>query len=82
MRTVNVTAEHIANGRRGDCRSCPVALALRDAGVQGASVGLYFLMWDNKQAVPHPLAVAAFIDRFDRRQPVAPFSFTLPEPDA
>lgn len=56
---------------------------MRDAGCEAVSVGLYFLMWNNrKQGIPHPPKVAEFIHLFDNRRPVSPFSFTLPEPDA
>ena len=41
MTTISVTAEHIARGYPGDCRDCPVALAIKDA-IPGLALVLVF----------------------------------------
>ena len=82
MTTINVTAEHIAKGKRRDCQSCPVALAIRDAlpDVGVVKVGSEGLVLGN---IPHlveldlPKAVADFIWYFDDSGLVKPFAFEL-----
>lgn len=77
--TINVTAEHIANGRRRKCGACPVALALNEA------TGLSWSVHDSYATVPShemlwdlPDVVCTFVLKFDERRPVEPFAFELP----
>lgn len=81
---INVTQEHINTGEAGNCKACPVALALLDAGIAlaGLSVGQDEITW--MRSVPTyridtPSRVAKFIEAFDEGAPVKPFSFILQE---
>jgi hypothetical protein len=77
---IHVTQEDIDNGVRQDCRCCPVALALkRVARIQrvflgGVSLSPTKIIW-------FPPEVKRFIERFDWRNTVQPFSFELDIPD-
>lgn len=75
---VRVTADHIRNGRRTECRVCPIALAIHDADprfpnalVGGRSVKL------NGRDVLLPLVARRFIFHFDCCDPVSPFEFVI-----
>ncbi len=78
---INVTAEHIAKGKRGKCEECPIALALNDATkanweVNGTHV---YSLWANNQVTRRlPLEVANRIARFDEQGEMDPFTFELP----
>jgi hypothetical protein len=80
-----VSQEHINRGRRGDPCSCAVALAIRDAlpgtTPEVAPVVVYLLGFAGlglRPTAPLPPEATRFIDRFDRREAVAPFEFDLP----
>jgi hypothetical protein len=84
--TVNVTAEHIAQGVQESCSHCPIALALDDAFpdatayANGATFDLWFHAGD---AVRFSLPGEAedFIARFDDDGFGEPFSFTVDYPE-
>lgn len=80
MRVV-VTKEHIAAGRPLSEEHCPIALAIRrKPGFSKATVGHHFIFKDNHKAYPRflmPIEVQTFINRFDSKQPVSPFSFDI-----
>lgn len=63
-------------GVRMKCNSCPVALAMKRAGLLDASAGWYSLDWHNRRS-PTPYNVRAFMDRFDHFYTVQPFTFEL-----
>jgi hypothetical protein len=80
--TVRVTKEHIQRGRRGEEESCPLALAVREAGYHGALVGE--LSWRPHPDIHEwntlqlPEAASQFIRLFDNNLPVKPATFRLP----
>ena len=84
--TVNVTAEHIARGDHCG-RSCPVALALRDATGRLWQVDYAMLLpltpdGETPDEGPRqPREVLDFVAAFDGREEVAPFSFALDLPE-
>ena len=78
--TVRVTRKHIKEGKRGDALSCPIALALQDAGVSDPLVGSdQFDGYRSKRFVSGCLTRRAqtFIERFDDKKPVKPATFRL-----
>jgi hypothetical protein len=84
MTTISVTAGHIAKGRPGDCRLCPVALAVEDVflGTNCWAARYTLTLYSNGQRlrVPHPGSVLKFIRAFDSAEPVEPFTFELDYP--
>jgi hypothetical protein len=85
MTAINVTAEHIAKGFPGDCRFCPVALAVEDAfpGTNCWAARDTLTLYSNGGPclrVPHPGSVLNFIRAFDSAGQVAPFTFELDYP--
>lgn len=84
---ISVTAEHIRQGCRYNCRSCPVALAFRDAGIADVMVfnpcvGLAA----TREAVAPPTSiflpqrVQDFIRAFDHGTVCQPFEFDIDWP--
>lgn len=74
---IQVTQKDILSGIAGDCSACPVALALFRATGADIKVG------PEEIAVGHstyisPLVVRDFVDAFDARKMVWPFTFELP----
>ena len=84
--TVAVTAAHISQGTPSDGRSCPVALAIRDAipGLAFVSVGPACIVIAAADApsiaLDAPPSVGTFVIAFDCGDPAPPFTFTL-DPD-
>jgi hypothetical protein len=80
---VDVTDEDILVGVPEDCGQCPVALALsrlfpdaQDIAVRATGIWLWI---DGKLAFfPPPPEVVAFVESFDAREHVDPFSFDVP----
>lgn len=65
-------------------RGCPVALAAIRAEPRLERIGrvsAYFRQSASEQTIPLPALVTEWIDKFDYRHPVAPFSFTLDMPE-
>lgn len=89
--TVKVTAKDIKNGHRGNGATCPVARAIRRHGFLEVEVGscVAFLKGftsnfytNEKYKVRLPKKAETFIDRFDVKLSVSPFSFVMRLPDA
>jgi hypothetical protein len=77
--TVNVTAEHIANGQRAVAAACPVAIALSEQTGLPVRVGIHTAIGESytSRHAELPLKAVRWIERFDYDQPVEPFSFEL-----
>lgn len=76
---VEVTQDDIHMGQRGDCSACPIALALNRRTNRKWNVGrLYASLADGKWSIDTPDEVRDFVDAFDYRNPVTPFSFWFP----
>ena len=73
--------EHIARGKVRNCWMCPVAFAMRDAGLWGVEVGPYYLNFvyggAAKYTVPTPRKVARWIAAFDKTGKGKPFEFQI-----
>lgn len=77
MITINVTEEHIAKGKRRNCRSCPIALAIKQKfNCEDVEVG--YVMFIKNYKFDNPTKVDTFIFDFDNGFPVKPFNFDLP----
>lgn len=89
---VNVTQENIDNGQHMTCTRCPIARAINTPDVRifpqniDASVHLKDGWFTHREkqgvigfmyAFEMPAAATAFIEAFQRKQKVEPFSFTL-----
>lgn len=76
---VTVTDKHIKNGRPGHLLSCPIALALRDAGFTSPSVSSEICFSKNRKSYRTiaPKRAETFMSRFDDGGKVKPFSFRL-----
>ena len=87
MRTlITITEKDIEDGRRCSGRRCPVALAMRRAGIRNPQAGTLELSsydFHKNQSTywKTPIFTAAFISAFDERrtQECQPFKFQLPE---
>lgn len=87
MMEIDVTAEDINKGVIHPCK-CPIALALMR--VLGKPVAMDTLTitffpkknpyWEGKFSIPTPQPAIDFMSKFDRKQPVAPFTFNLKVP--
>jgi hypothetical protein len=96
IKTINVTANDIAHGKKRDCQKCPVARAVfrvaRNAGWWGVSAGVWVVAFYASEAefdgsglfrdsAGFPESVGDWINAFDDGSPVAPFSFKLDIPE-
>jgi hypothetical protein len=85
--TVKVTQAHIdalspeAKKAGGYCCNCPLALAIRDAGIPGAMV--MFSRWSAGLGDTYPLSRRAAKWRYDHdnNRPVRPATFRLQAPE-
>lgn len=89
MRTlrVEVTRYHINNGRRKDCRKCPIAIAmtpLLPAGyfaIVGPITTMIRMMLGNDDvfvdSVMMPSVVHQWISAYDAGEPMGPFAFEI-----
>lgn len=77
---VVVTQEDIEKGIKGDTSNCPIANALKRMGYTDVKVG-YLHSWIHRNGrtltVRMPIEASFFVDNFDNRETVAPFSFDL-----
>lgn len=75
---VEVTEQDIVNGERGNPFGCPVSIAAQRV-VGECGVTPYRLVLRQPQGVTYqtPPDAAQWIRAFDRRQPVAPATFTF-----
>lgn len=81
---VTVTAEHIANGLKWDCRLCPIALAFKDAGYPLTDVrarSAYPRGRFQGGGIKLPIFARDFIRMFDSGGNVKPFEFDIDWPD-
>jgi len=74
--TVSVTKKHITKGKIGRSLSCPISLALKDAGFINPSVGCRTVALRDRD-VSLPIEASNFIFSFDGRRGVKPFTFEL-----
>lgn len=89
---IEVTGEDIAKGVIGECRACPVALAVNRALslhvdiANGASVSNEHIDirfdWCCIARIPTPAIAAEFIHQFDDNAGPHPFAFPLDIPDS
>lgn len=81
MVRIEVTQEDIDQGKRGDARACPIALAAQRAGVELRAYSLSYDIYRDGQrtqkVIPWPPGVTGWMDRFDRGEYVPPLTFTL-----
>ena len=73
---ISVLQKHIDAGIKGNCVKDPIALAVRDAGLDPVWVGPTFIEWGNKSA-PTPDEALEFMKAFDNDRLVYPFTFEL-----
>lgn len=78
---IKVTAEHIRRGLRGISFSCPISLALEDAGIEELFVGKTVLFSFNKKEIPLSKEAQKFVYDFDNNLPIKPFEFELKDED-
>lgn len=79
MKTIRVTAEHIAAGRRFHRCECPIALAIKEC--TGEPWIVYHSRIDRifgSLILALPDVARKFIADFDGGRPVQPIEFTLP----
>jgi len=82
---VKVTQDHIDRGRKGECRLCPIALALSEKGYQDVVVGVpcgteitVTLSNDGKfQSYILPQKASYWIEDFDRDKVQLPIEFDM-----
>ena len=74
---IRVTAENINNGIRLRCMHCPIALAAKEAGLDGAIVMNKFIVVAGYEQISLPPEATAFIRDFDIGEKVVPVSFTV-----
>lgn len=79
---ITVTEQHIKDGHIATCRTCPIALALNDAGFPAAQVsqdGIYLTGHEAAVRIEPPASVRAFVKTFDHLgvMAVCPFEFEL-----
>jgi hypothetical protein len=89
--TINVTARDIKYGRRCDGQSCPIARAVlrtkwgKDSEAYNFTVAaksiIRFYLNRTPDRIDLPQEANEFVRRFDRNQPVEPFSFTIEVPE-
>lgn len=80
---VEVKQKHIRTGKIGAASSCPIALALKDAGCAVSCVGQSEIRFQTPSGIhiciDSPSRIAQqFIARFDGDKPVKPFVFEIP----
>lgn len=73
--TFKVTQEDIKNGKRGEGRTCPIALCLKRTGREWFVGDTYIS--SPKKFLALPTKARNFIFKFDDGLPVKPFSFKL-----
>lgn len=79
--TIRVTQEHIDKGHRNSCGKCPVALAMKDAGLGDPQVGVHGFQYLHSDGFWTtgilPEYVRDFIRHFDGAYSVSPFEFDV-----
>lgn len=78
MIQVRVMQRDIDRGHRSDCFKCPIALALKRAFPRREfEVGFGFVSFEKGPTISLPTKAREFIDAFDNKQPVKPFTFRI-----
>jgi hypothetical protein len=78
---IEVTQQNINDGRKHNCTSCPIALAIYQATGEEAAVSCFrTYLGEDCAGIALPSSAALFIERFDAGKSVSPFSFDLPIP--
>ncbi len=83
---VQVRKEHIDNGVIGSSKSCPIALAIKDAFDSKLGINVTNLSVDGDEisfngfSLNVPRKLITFISRFDVQEDVKPFSFSFTPP--
>jgi len=81
MIKIRVLKKHINKGEYRSSERCPIALALEDSGLKFARVSDLELQFEYKgesHSINPTNRVMTFINRFDDRLDVKPFTFNLP----
>ena len=79
---ISVTQTHLDKGHKGSCSHDPVALALKDAGLDRPWVSPDHIAWRKDfrdYSVDTPPAILAFLQLYDNGHVIRPFEFTLEE---
>lgn len=77
---ISVTAEDIKQGEPCNGILCPVARAIERITGLSLKVGIEFVEFSDGREAALPKIAQDFIWRFDVKDPVEPFTFTLEEP--
>lgn len=75
---IKVTQEHIIAGEVGSYCECPIALALRDAGFVGVSIGYTVSVAKGHVPMLTTAAMQDFIRAFDQDEGVEPVELEVP----
>lgn len=86
MRTITINDGHIRLGERGDCHTCPAALAIREACPELGTIVVtdftvrFNVLGKSPEIFWMPRALIIWINRFDKFGPtgVQPISFEFP----
>ena len=78
--TIDVTADDIQRGQRGNCRTCPVARAVAKRVFGRIGVGIALITVGRVVEVSTPDVVVEFIRKFDWKGKADPFSFEIRVP--
>ena len=80
---IEVTQKDIDEGVQGECTLCPIALAFKRninfkaVYVNGKSIDVWYPRSGGVKTYELPKKAQTFVKRFDRQEPVKPFSFEL-----
>ena len=75
---IRVTQKHLREGKRNEADRCPLALALRDMGVETPWVEEEDIYYGGQgKRCHHTRDSLAFINSFDEGLPVHPMTFDL-----
>lgn len=78
---INVKQDDIKRGTRFTPTICPIALAIKRATRRKVSAGCGWIVFANGEYYNTPHEVRLFMDRYDSRLPVEPFTFDLTHED-
>lgn len=85
---INITQQHIKNGKRKQSDRCPAALAIKEKLYPGVhvSVGLPHIFFTTEYGpiytVPQPVAMSDWVSQYDGWGKVEPAQFEIDVPDA
>ena len=80
---IEVTQKDIDEGVQGECTLCPIALAFKRSSnfkrvyVNGKTIDVWYRGDQGIKTYELPKKAQTFVKRFDRQEPVKPFSFKL-----